>query len=353
VLAEASVLTPGTAVEGVLCEEDVDLFTIEVSKGCILEADLSFAHDSGDLDLRLVDPAGELVFLAGSETDDESLKQRIQWDGLATLQVEGGSDAPNSYSLVANLDCTVPFVCPDNDTFEPNESPQEAATVTAGSVVEGIVCPQDVDVFAVVLTEGCRFQPTVATLGDAVEPAIKFLSADGVTPVTTTFNLEASSEEFIVLTDGIHYVRVTNNWVSDGASAGMAYALSLDQDCSVSQLVDPEEPNNTYFDATPIVPGTPHLAGLTRGDIDIYSIEIEAGCTLSVDVVETQSADGELNLMLSADGTSLLWSAGEGESPTSVDLVMDFAGTKYIGVVSNAETEMDLSYQLTVATNCP
>ncbi len=152
-------LEPGT-YSGQICSGDTDFIQfIANGGGETLQADLAFIDADGDLGLRLYDQDGTTVLAeANSATDNERILQAIEEAGIYFLEVFGDGLEQNAYEL------TFEFVDICNDEFEPNNSFEEAAVITAGTYEDLDLCRPDTDpndFFAIDLLAGQTINITV------------------------------------------------------------------------------------------------------------------------------------------------------------------------------------------------
>jgi hypothetical protein len=71
-----TLLNPGDVVEGIYCDSNLDIFTIDITPTCALDVDVIFSHAEGNIELIVVDFAGEgdPEYWSQSTTDNESLR---------------------------------------------------------------------------------------------------------------------------------------------------------------------------------------------------------------------------------------------------------------------------------------
>jgi subtilisin family serine protease len=93
-------LTAGVELSGIACDDD--WFSISVTSGDVIDADLSFLHDDGDLDFELYDPSDINVAGSYSESDNESIVHTATETGVYTLLVYGYLGAVNDYDIVVS-----------------------------------------------------------------------------------------------------------------------------------------------------------------------------------------------------------------------------------------------------------
>lgn len=99
----ATTLTPGTYGSLTSCDQDDDFYAIALTAGTPLTVNLSFVDAEGDIDVELLDPAGTMVAIADTPTDNEQLTYTPSTSGTYVLRVhlygDAGSIPGNSYTL--------------------------------------------------------------------------------------------------------------------------------------------------------------------------------------------------------------------------------------------------------------
>jgi hypothetical protein len=103
---EATPLPLGTTIDGIACADDLDVFVVELTAGQTLTADLEFSHAEGDLDLFLLEPAGDGWIQrdqSTSVTDNERIVHEATRTGPHYLVVAGWEGAQARYRLTVNV----------------------------------------------------------------------------------------------------------------------------------------------------------------------------------------------------------------------------------------------------------
>lgn len=104
-----------------------------------------FAHADGDLDLRLLSPAGTIVASSASAMDRESASFCLGDGGRVFAQVLGYDGAENGYDLSITR---MPEACCSDDDAEPDDT-RATARRLSGPDFDGTVCPGDDDFVAI------------------------------------------------------------------------------------------------------------------------------------------------------------------------------------------------------------
>lgn len=162
-------LAAGTPAVGIICPNDDDWFSVQVPRGCVAVADLSFTHASGrDLDLRFLRPDGSDGASSLSTTDNERAVESGTNAGPLKVRVNGFSGATNTYRLVVGRVCEPELACPMDDPFEPNDERASAARLILPVDVPAVACGADEDWYRFSVRAGCT-----------VNVRATFLHADG------------------------------------------------------------------------------------------------------------------------------------------------------------------------------
>lgn len=202
-----------------------------------LEGEFGFPALVNDLDLKIIDPAGNTVLpyvlnkeqpaavaTRGVNTIDnvEVVEIANAPPGTYRLVVSGKRVAvasPQQFSLVANLGLGGLFAC--SDAYEPNESDATAAVVFSGTGVSGRLCTGDTDVFKALVTAPGPISVTV-TAGDT--PLRVSLSGSSISGATV--DVPAGASRTVTATSpgaGEFFVRVMP---SGAIGADPSYRLS-------------------------------------------------------------------------------------------------------------------------------
>lgn len=142
-----------------LCGGDEDFFALSLTPGQEVKLSLAFDHRYGDLDLELLDAAGNLVSRSASERSLEEITHRPTAQ-TAYARVYGVANASNDYVLT--LSRSTSTACPSDGLGE-NTTPADAATLFQG-IYEGFKsCPDSPDWFAVDLNDNERLDVLILT----------------------------------------------------------------------------------------------------------------------------------------------------------------------------------------------
>jgi hypothetical protein len=95
--ATATRLSEGT-VRGTICQNDRDIYRIDLAARRAVDLTLSFRHSVGDLDMVLVDASGNRVALSQGSTDTERITPTLA-AGTYYLEIYGWNGATGDYTL--------------------------------------------------------------------------------------------------------------------------------------------------------------------------------------------------------------------------------------------------------------
>jgi len=293
------------------CPDDEDWYRFSARAGARIAATLdTFDNDDGDIDVVLVAPDGRVVDSSRSVGDAEVVAVTADRNGTYALRVwlYGESDATpgNDYDL--ELDVGVPPDCEDADPLEPNDDPDHAPRIEAGTFDGLRLCRPD---------SGFAEDWSALHLdaGESVTVALDFAHADGdidlqlQTPdggvvASSTSITDHEEVTYTAVTSGTFLVRA---WLyaDIGATVGAGYEMTV----AVAPPAQPcgddlYEQNDTRAEAA-LVPAPQLVTGLTVcfRDADWYAVAVEAGQTLSVSLSQFSNADGDIDVrLLSPDG---------------------------------------------------
>ncbi|MBI4613816.1 MAG: pre-peptidase C-terminal domain-containing protein [Planctomycetes bacterium] len=101
--ATAWVITPGVEYTSLVCADD-DWFRFDVSGPGTVTIDARFSHASGDLEMQLADPAGQVLAASASSDDDERIEFALAAAGSYYVRVYPYTTGiANSYSLAVSF----------------------------------------------------------------------------------------------------------------------------------------------------------------------------------------------------------------------------------------------------------
>ena len=300
--ATAVRLASDTIIRGVLCGGDVDVFEFELPRrGCIVDADLVFENARGDLSLELRDAEGDVVASSDDDDDDESLRKAFFEPGRVTLTIAGEAGAdPTPYGFRHHTLCPEPAECPADDRLEPNDERGEATPLSAGSAASGVVCDDDIDLFAIeVPTAGCEVIADLAFVHDEGDLDLFLLDSTDRELGRATTETDDEQIRAQVVRAGQYFLQV-DLFAGEGASNYVvSYRIVCSEalTCPANGPEDAEGGNNSLDSATPLIVGQPTHGIICEGDVDLFDIDVDDGCSLQADLV-FRHADANLDLEL-------------------------------------------------------
>lgn len=342
---EATEVFDGDRYEGLtICEED-DWFSFIAFAGDEVTFTVSFIHDFGNINLQLFQPNGDLLQQIAGNTDSERLDREIEETGVYTVRVHGGGRGVfNSY----DLDVDITRNCRD-DSFEPNDHPEEATEIEPGEYPERLMCGDDDDWHRMQLYAGETLTASIsfsAALGD-LDLGLYDANRDLIELAETEDDGE--SIEFTADVPQIVYVHVPGD---EALINGYDLSLVVESpDCTA----DDREDDDTFEQATEVSAGDTIEGTVCASDADWFTLvlppDVPLELTLSLD-----NAVGDLDLqIIGADGETVVAQSATQSDEESIDFLVDNAGRYYIrvGGVGRAQG----SYTLTVGggftATCP
>ena len=159
----AGATTLQTEMAGVICEDDLDVFAVDLEANQQLLVELSdFGQAEGDLDLALVNEAGDVLTASATANEEEVFVWCAASDQRVYAVVLGYEGATNDYALFAAIGAEE---CCAADDYEPNDDPNGdplPPTLVHEDVVEAVICPGDEDWFLFEAGEGQGVDITLA-----------------------------------------------------------------------------------------------------------------------------------------------------------------------------------------------
>lgn len=182
--AQATLVSFGATVRAILCPEDADIngrmsdfFAVDAYDGRTIDMRVTFTAAEGAVNLLLRDPAGAVVAVSRGTGGSEQVTYRVPVGGAGryTLQVymsvDEGTVPGNAYTLAVAPGPT----CPADDPFEDNDDIAHATALAAGTTLEAVLCPDDVD-FNGRVSDFFGFD---AAAGQSIDLLVGFLQAEG------------------------------------------------------------------------------------------------------------------------------------------------------------------------------
>ena len=334
------------------CGGDDDWYSVASHLGCDVDAHLVQGDGTGDIDLLLFDPDGQLIGSSSGPGAEEAVHVPAQKDGAYALRLRSGSRDDVPYTLALTSTCTADLTCPADDAHEQNDNPTQPAHITAGVPTQGVLCGLDEDWYLAPVTLGCIADARVDFTHANGDIDFEMYLGDGVTRVGNSNGTSNQERVTKVVTEGGMALRVF--FFSANDTEQNTYRVVVDEICQ-GQIAcpsdDPFEPNDTKDTATRLFATKDEAIGVVCGDDDFYDMFPQQGCTLHA-TLSFVNANGDLDLELQKgdDGSQLALSNGTTDSEQIDFAVPDNARLvlKVVGFSSSTN-----SYRLHVEQTCP
>lgn len=138
-LEDAAEVEEGTNDDIAACSGNTDFYRIYVDDEDLLSVEIAFTHADGDLDLKLLDGAGETLDESVNAEDNEYVEFLADADGDIFIQVYWHEDVRNRYDLTVEIEPCSP-VCPTCAATSIEDGCGESCPVTCGGNCEGDEC---------------------------------------------------------------------------------------------------------------------------------------------------------------------------------------------------------------------
>lgn len=287
-----------------LCGGDEDFFALTLTPGQEVKLSLAFDHRYGDLDLELLDAAGNLISRSASERSLEEITHRPT-ASVAYARVYGVANASNDYVLTLSRSTSI--ACP-SDGLGDNTSHPNAAVLFQG-IYEGFKsCPDAPDWFAVDLNDNERLDVLILT--DEGKARLEAYRDPTGAPIAVG---EPDAEGFSELSltangqpERLYYrVVATEPPTGDGVPT-VTYALLQDVvDPPGACLPDRKEPNAIGSPAALSEGIHTWLRHCGNGDTDVFRLTIPAFTTLVAITGHASPGYGDLELRDASGGLVL------------------------------------------------
>ncbi|MBV0924375.1 Hvo_1808 family surface protein [Halomicroarcula limicola] len=202
----ATQLEPGNYTGLNVTENDLDVYAVELNAGESLSAEIEFSHARGDLDLFLLGPNGSTLQAGVSETDGESVSAVAPEAGTYYLVVAGFQGASGPYDLRVNTAGAGPS--PAAGEFEPNDDFETATPVEAGNYTGLNVTENDLDVYAVELSEGDTLSAEIEFSHARGDLELLLIGPERTVLQASTSSTDGESISHLAGTNGTYYLVV-------------------------------------------------------------------------------------------------------------------------------------------------
>lgn len=212
-----------------VCEGDEDWYRLPLLADTEVTIHATFLDTEGDLEMQLRSPAGTLLLVADSTTDNETLgpyTSTVAGDYQLRTYLNGddGATLGNAYTLDVSIG--VPAICPA-DVFEQNDTDTAAALLTEGTHTGLHVCNSDADWYRIPLVAGAvlTVESTFSHAEGDLDLSLQRSGGRVVARASTSEDTETLGPFRAPATDDYYLeIRVYND---TGSVAGNAYDLDV------------------------------------------------------------------------------------------------------------------------------
>ena len=223
-----------------LCNEgDIDNFVLTLRRSARVRVDAIFTHAVGDVDIKLLNEAGESLYSSLSVTDNESMETHTLSPGDYTVEVKLYRNGPVTYDLRVDELAEDPS-CPA-DALEGsarNDSIESATPIPTGRRQDGLtLCRGDIDAYSLSANRG---QTITLTFNHDLDESVNMrligpasLVSSGADQVwnTTTNTLTRVAPE-----SGTYVILIGHNKVTPSATYSLTVALSTIPACMADRI---------------------------------------------------------------------------------------------------------------------
>ena len=234
-----------------ICGGDEDHYIIDIPSGLSLTARIEFQHSQGDLDLRAqaLNPMNSIPSTTSLNVTnfEEVTLSCVPVDTEALIEVFGYEGSENQYTLsvqVEERECEDYCQADSYENPTPNNNTFNASFVELNQVIEGSICPQDVDVFGYYLEAGTRIEVRLEHLSSQSDLAIDLLDEnDLILASIDTIGRDIELLEFTPMVSAEYYIKI----LQPQALGNVSYTLSVrggsslctqTNDCTEGQYCD-------------------------------------------------------------------------------------------------------------------
>lgn len=320
-----------------VCQGEADIYALELSEGDKLTAWARFVHSAGDIDISLRDAEGATVARSDSLTDDESLSEvQIRADGTYYLYVTLYQGQSQSYDLELSVEGSQPMVCQD-DSFEPNNSIEEASPFSVGRYPGLQLCAGQEDYYAVFVERGVQITSEIRFTHSASADLDLELLGPMEGEVLATSNSTSDNErvQATAQQSGVHVLRVQGY---QGSQAPYSMVLSVCQN-------DAQDPNDSPEDATPLISGTLTDLVICPQEEDWFRVSLRSGELLGIDLRASNLEDLEM-ILYASNGERVLQEAQQDSGGLFFSYVAGANQEVLVRIRSTSQSSSPLLYDL-------
>ncbi len=204
--ARASAI-PATHSALTICPMDDDFYALTLAAGDEITATTTFLTSEGDVDIRLLDPAGTTLVSSTGVTGSEQVVYAATAPGTYALRVYLYGDAGTTPGAAYDVALSRRVVCPA-DALEENDTQAAQRAITAGTYANLSACDLDEDYYRVTLAAGQTITVNVAFAHAEGDIDLYLLNAAGTTQVSSLSVDDDESVSFTPTAAGNYTIRV-------------------------------------------------------------------------------------------------------------------------------------------------
>ena len=368
-----------------ICEFETDWFVFaQPANGAVLTVTVEFAHDEGDLDIRLHPPAGNALN-AGSGNDDERIRVEDAANGDWHLEVFARGFDENRYRVRVEVElpagaCLLDEADPGDDLAPDAMLLNLPQLQSRQEVLERRICGGDLDWYAFDLGDGDGVDIEIAMTGmdggafdgldfevygpgvpaDGAFPTMLPDSFDEGPPVTIGFTAPRNN---LLIVEGRYYLKVL------GLAPDLpgVYDLAVEVDrVALACRDDGAEPNEARGDADDLMrrgsftrealDGVTELRpdanldlrrlSLCEGDEDWFRFELREGDDIDVRISRAAPVRGVVRVEITDEAGDEVGQAGQNGQAINVARLEDAAAGTYYGHVVATDADTTTNYDL-------
>ncbi len=327
-----------------ICDDDSDIYTIDLAEGDVIEWQVKFDNAQGDLDAFLIGIDGTTVLSSGTSTttDQETVTYTVGTGeaGTYTLRVEGKDPVRTGYFVLTYLNGVGPTDpdCPDD--YENNDDIANAAVIAPGSyglLVCGNTIADD-DYFAIDLNPGEVLTVDVTHQNATGNIDIELTDESGATVALSTST--TADVETVTYTTAIQQRLTWRVYTVSGAD-NVPYTMDVAVGAAGPCVDDSFEDNDTAGQASAIeAPGLYPRQRKCDTDEDWYAMTLPAGRLFEAFArYDVDAADVLIEIL--DPSQSVVASSSETVDGASATVTPASTGTYYVRVFAAAPTRID------------
>ena len=332
------------------CDMDVDFYRMDLQAGDVIQFDVQFDHNRGDIDAQLLNDSGLVLDLGDSTDDNESVTYTVGAGeaGAYYLRVSAKFAARNDYWVLTYLNGVGPAdpLCPD--ALENNDDQASATSLGAGSYGL-LVCgnPKDNDWFSTAMTTGQTLDLDV--LFQHINGNIDlFLFDDSGSAQATVESRSTTDNESISFTTNRDQ---TVTWRVEAISnePALPYDMNVNIVSAGPCSDDAYAGNDSSANAAAIpAPGLYPRLTLCNGTQDWFEFDLTAGRDSEV-FINFDGAKADLDITVFDPSSAQVGQGNTTTSDESVVFTASTSGTYRVQVTGKANARLD--YDLLLFTD--